>query len=411
MAQGALVVLSDIHAGPSNPYPDLRTPSVAGAVKIRSAFLSRTHLRDAILPLIRETAKEERFLVCAGDLSSRCHSAEIEVAADFLTHLADDLEIPESHRCLVPGNHDIDWELTKLAAHDPWYDARRQLKFESILGDRAKTFRYPSRGEPITLTSSGTTSKALTLLLLDSPFEDRHDSQPHHGSLGPRQTGRAKELLRSLAPTQAPVVVLHHHVLPMGRATDDDDFSILKDAEDLLDLLRSSQVRLVVHGHQHRHRETLIVNTGTPTQFVACGSTSVDLSRLPYEAKHTFHVVEFDAIQPNAVRGNVITRVFDLTQGWIRPSVTHHRCEASRPFGEVVGSDIINQWVDEAIAQCELGKYVKIPPFLHAKPLGRYVSANDFVESVKAKVGQRPDCESFQFLTDFQHDEFQIQRR
>jgi hypothetical protein len=81
------------------------------------------------------------------------------------------------------------------------------------------------------------------LFLLDSPWEDRSTTQPHRGRLGSDQLDSLKRLLDEAGPEFAHVVLLHHHVLPHGRATEDPDYSLLQDAG----VLEEAPVRLRCH--------------------------------------------------------------------------------------------------------------------------------------------------------------------
>src|SRR6185437_8304118 len=103
-----ICIVSDLHAGQENTFPELRPGSTSGAI---GASFGLEPLANAMAEQLRSVRPDRRILVCPGDLSSSCHSAEIERAAEFLTRLAERLSIPEGHRLLVPGNHDIDWHL------------------------------------------------------------------------------------------------------------------------------------------------------------------------------------------------------------------------------------------------------------------------------------------------------------
>lgn len=74
-------------------------------------------LRNEILRDIRENAKEiidkpEGILVC-GDIAFSGKSKEYESASKFLQEICNILEIPETSVFCVPGNHDVDQEVTR----------------------------------------------------------------------------------------------------------------------------------------------------------------------------------------------------------------------------------------------------------------------------------------------------------
>jgi len=406
MALASIAIVSDLHAGPNNPYPELRT---GPSVDIRSRFLGLGPLSDCLSSLLRETPDDARFLICTGDLSTKCHSAEIRRAATFLTSLAEAIQVPEEHRGLVPGNHDIDWNLTELAVSvDDWYDAHRQSKFSAIVEELAPTFAFPTRGRPRAL---GGSSSPLRLFLLDSPFQDRKSTNPHHGRLGAEQLAELTSLIGAAADKVPRVVVLHHHVTPMGRNVDAPDYSLLQDAADFLEVVSAGDVRLVLHGHQHRPYLRELTHPGATAVVLGAGSTAVDYKELPHESLHSLHVVHVDEISGATVRGRVLTRLLSLTEGWLPPVVIRDRVEGSRPFGGHVPPSALQDWAREAIDQCVANGLVKLNRYLGAKPDGQYVSLYDFKVVIQRQLDARADGTSFEILQDSAHDSYQLQLR
>jgi hypothetical protein len=406
MARASIAVVSDLHAGPENPFAELRTGATSA---IRSRFLALGPLGDSLNGLLDETPDAARFLICAGDLSTTCHSDELRRAATFLTSLSEAIRVPDGHRGLVPGNHDIDWNLTTLATSvDGWYDAHRQAKFKAIVQELAPTFIFPTDGVPRTL---GGPASPIQLFLLDSPYQDRSDTQPHHGRLGPDQLAALKVLMNGANGTGPKILVLHHHVIPMGRNVDDPDFSLLQDAADLLDAASASDVRVILHGHQHRACLRELSHPGAMALVLGAGSTAVVHGGLPHEALHSLHVVHFDEISGSTVRGRVVTRILSLTEGWLPPLITRDKIEPMRPFGGHVAGATLQEWAVEAIEQCVQQGLVKLNRFLESRPSGEYVSLYDFSIVVQRQVDARADAASFELLQDPAHDSYQLQLR
>ena len=98
----AVAVVSDIHAGPDNEYEELRAPSSAKAGFSGQSFSSDV-LAEAFEDMMSDVPDDRRVLVCCGDLTTECHSLELQRAAAFLESLATKLRVPEGARALVPG--------------------------------------------------------------------------------------------------------------------------------------------------------------------------------------------------------------------------------------------------------------------------------------------------------------------
>src|SRR5262245_39762922 len=88
-----VLIVSDIHAGASNIYQELRPPGSSSppAHTIHANLASLTAVLESLAAGV-ESAR--RVLVCSGDISTACHSDEVACAASFLESLANKLSIP-----------------------------------------------------------------------------------------------------------------------------------------------------------------------------------------------------------------------------------------------------------------------------------------------------------------------------
>jgi predicted phosphodiesterase len=400
----SVIVVSDLHAGEGNPFAELRVgPSAA---TIDSIHRTPKALAQAITEAVSSPA-ETRVLVCAGDLSDRSHSAELELAGRFLEELAATLQVPREYRFLVPGNHDIDWKLTELgASYDPWYDRLRQRKFEKILSAVAPSFTFCSGGEAKRAALPGNGH----LFLLDSPWDDRNTTRPHHGRLGADQITRLKQLLRDAGPDGAKLVLLHHHVTPHGRAKDDPDFSLLLDSGELTEVLMDAGAHFVIHGHQHRFSFQQVGQTPRPLSVLCSGSTASDYVHLPKQVPNAFHVVTFDDASAGSVCGEIQTRIFMLAQGWVRPNRTQHRLSARAPFGHSATQGDVDHWIGELLAACDRDGFIRIDPFIAAQPQGRYYNPDDFLRLLKLHLDAHGLTLRYEIHFHAERDCWQIER-
>jgi Calcineurin-like phosphoesterase len=119
-----LLQLSRGAVGTHDPAP--RVPS---AKLIRILHLSDLHFRsDAdhkqLLNILDEDLDEViqdnivDYFVLSGDLSDRCNDTGFQSAAEFLCELQQRRSTPQERCILVPGNHDVQWDLNSFEIRD-----------------------------------------------------------------------------------------------------------------------------------------------------------------------------------------------------------------------------------------------------------------------------------------------------
>jgi 3',5'-cyclic AMP phosphodiesterase CpdA len=328
-------------------------------------------------------------------------------AAAFLKAIADRLSIPKDHRLLVPGNHDVDWHLSRLSTKikDPWYQSHRQSKFSELMA--TTDFLFCARGVPQQVALS--TGK-VHFFLLDTPFDDVANTTPHHGRLGGDQLGRLRALLTTAPKDSLKIVALHHHITPLGRAGDDPDFSLLADARDLIDILRDNFVNLVIHGHQHRPGFEHLDGRLAPISLLAAGSATAHLAALnPSDTQNAFHVVLFDDIGADSAHGQIHSRVFSHTRGWVKPARDGAGLPPKRPFGRKILQNQLESWADETVARCKDVGTIKLDTFLLEKPGGDSCLAEDLIAIIKRRHSAITGSSHLEFLYNHDQDYWQMQ--
>jgi hypothetical protein len=345
--------------------------------------------------------------VCAGDLSTQGHSAEFEKAGAFLERVANELDVPPDLRFLVAGDHDVDWPLTRLAAErDPWYGALRQRKFEEVLKAFAPSFAFCSGGLPLRLALR----HDVHLFLLDSPWDDRSTTPPHHGRLGQAQLSALRRLLREPAPTSTKLVLLHHALSARaGDADPEGGASQVGDAEELLDLLRTEGVSFVVHGHQHRFGFQQVTTPGPPMSILCSGSTTARYEELPKQVPNAFHVINFDSLAPDRTRGHIHTRVFSLADGWVPPDRTRHRLGSRVPFGHSASTSEVDRWIGDLLTACDARKVIRMDAFLSDQPDGKYHDPDEFKDQVAHALAARGIADSYGIRFNRDHECWQLE--
>lgn len=204
-------------------------------------------------------------VVVAGDLTQRAKAREYRLARSILDRLA-----PLSV-VVTPGNHDVPlyrvWE--RLLA--PYRNWRRHI------GPSLDTV---------------TRVEGATLVALNS-------SAPRRAIVGGRVDAPQLELARrsfaSARPTDARVVVIHHHFV---RPPDGEGGRPLPGAGALLRAFEAMGVDLILGGHVHQtHLGTsraLVDGAGPGIPLVACGTTASSRGRGPEAGVNTLNVVRLE---------------------------------------------------------------------------------------------------------------------
>jgi HAD superfamily hydrolase (TIGR01509 family) len=231
-------------------------------------------------------------IVVSGDLAEQGKPKEFKDAREFLSKLATRLAIPRSRVVMVPGNHDVNWDLSdshfkKRQAEEklplPPYWPKWQF-YQSMF----KTFFRDER--ELTFTSQqpwtywAIEELKLVVVGLNSTMAESHLKDGHYGWVGEEQLRTAVEFL---APFEESgwfrLGVVHHN--PTRGATEDDEN--LRDA-DLLERILGPHLHLLLHGHTHSSKYTIL---GERLPVLSTGSAALRSEARPPEVPNQFQVI------------------------------------------------------------------------------------------------------------------------
>jgi 3',5'-cyclic AMP phosphodiesterase CpdA len=211
-------------------------------------------------------------LICSGDLTQHSTDAEYTAAVEFLTLLAAEFGLTPERMVLVPGNHDLSWDLAK-AAYDPgrradydaadaqgrrrWIDAspaplvrdearyrRRFDPFSAECHEKVKGTPYPS-DYPNQFAFHHWADLRVLVLGLNSAWEIDHHHRDRAG-IHPQAVTNVLNTLRARADWAGCLkIAVWHHPLegPEDSRITDHGF---------LERLAQAGFRLGLHGHIHR---------------------------------------------------------------------------------------------------------------------------------------------------------------
>ena len=257
------------------------------------------------------------YLVISGDLTSRASAEEFECAHKFISGLIERLDLSAARLVIVPGNHDLNWD---VSVYD-WMPARRVspanlkegsfvrqgngflLRNEDEYPKRFENFRrfyhqltqYPYSGEPeAQFRSLLFDEHRLQFLELNSAFQVDEQFLSRSGI---DQRALANGLLKANDQVEAArkegrigkddsvlrLAAWHHPV------TGND--KIVNDA--FLEQLRQAGFRLCLHGHVHEEQAELIGYTHPRQIYTAgAGSFGAPARERPESTPRLYNVLE-----------------------------------------------------------------------------------------------------------------------
>jgi len=282
-----------------------------------AADRDRTGAYDTLLDSLRSDIEQHEresppvprpnAVLISGDLINKGQIEHYAVVAKFLAELAAALGIDRDRVVMIPGNHEVNWELSAWAYGTNPYGPHVEEGAED--GPR-NDIKYPYRLLPFKMFFDEFYGGRLTFALSGDPFVvfdkfvEEHkvvlvgfnsvvqtDHTRNRRDLGyipfdaPRKAARS-EALKAQGPTCLRVATWHHDLLtgmpPEPGITKYYDEQVRKQ-------LLGSGFRILMHGHSHAAEvyETDLINLGA-------GSIGAAEEDKPAGARHFYQIVEID---------------------------------------------------------------------------------------------------------------------
>jgi 3',5'-cyclic AMP phosphodiesterase CpdA/tetratricopeptide (TPR) repeat protein len=252
-------------------------------------------------------------LIVSGDLVYTGSENEYRDALKFLVDTVEALKIHRRHVHIVPGNHDISWNLAK---HDTSY---RFDPYVALLlnfyGPELVREKYPLIPWPVSFTKRPAAHELISVshypdskLLIIGLNSCIYESEQHHyGFVGVRQLRHVRQLIASVRPSPGTlrVAVLHHHLLPFPESLTERageelwiDVSTIRDAGLVEQSLERLGFDLVLHGHKHKPllRETLVQDPDPSKdqlrRLIVAGAGTASCTELESAVPNHYQVIE-----------------------------------------------------------------------------------------------------------------------
>lgn len=308
-----LVHLSDVHFG--SVTKDGKSVSMHRFYDGENSQPLVRHLEDEFS---RQTshfqfAKESLHLVVSGDLTYTGSDQEYAEALAFLTGATSALGISRANVHLIPGNHDISWDLAKQGKRyrfDPYLECLARFYGEELF-----RLRYPRIPWPITLTNRPPAHDIIAVsyqpecqLLIVGLNSCVYETEQHHfGFVGERQLRNLRDMIVGLdvSPQAVRVALIHHHLHPFPELLTERagqeiwvDVSTIRDAGYVEHSLERMGFDLVLHGHKHKPqlRETIVQEAdpskGQAARLIVAGAGSAGCVELEHNVPNHYEVIE-----------------------------------------------------------------------------------------------------------------------
>lgn len=273
--------ISDLHIlqlDEPRPWEFLNKRLVGGANLLfnRSKSHSSTVVEAALHHLDADCDVDH--IAITGDLSNLALASEFSAAADILSGISD----ADKRVSVIPGNHDYyTYETARSRRFERFFEPYMRTDLEGYQTDSGYPYCH-LRGDDVAII--GMNSAIPTPWFFATGEVDRAQLEAAAALLDdPKVRDRFK------------VVMIHHHLLPFEHSRVEYSRR-LKNADQVLDMMRWHDVDLAIHGHNH-HFATLEVphlrGKGT-LRICEAGSTSVGSYEDPYFGGkfNVYHIVD-----------------------------------------------------------------------------------------------------------------------
>lgn len=350
-----LAVLSDLHIGPNVRGRDLFQPATPTAID--DDYLGRFRR------FVDENGVTADYLMVAGDLSESARPSELVQAGRVIETVAESLGVERDRVAITVGNHDKCWA---PLGFDPGDQTGITQEMSYLPINRAPGIIADVMRDRSGLTTDcWTTFEFPDLLVLsyNSTWADGPNVKPHYGAVDLQHIDKMRDALLSFRDDgRFKLMLVHHHAWQYEDRIPVPDFSVMDNAQALLELAATLRVDFLVHGHKHVPRFQVALVGDRHHLGVLCAGSFCKLleTALQDQALNQFHLLEFTGrdAQTNRALGNLKSWSFTTGHGW-RPS----RSDATgidhiNPFGRYASAEEVRDRLrDEVRRQLDLSSY------------------------------------------------------
>jgi 3',5'-cyclic AMP phosphodiesterase CpdA len=317
-----------------------------------------TIVRDPLFVSLFDYVKAEwekpDLIILTGDITTRAAPVEFLQAESFLNVLRSLWGDPQVAIFMVPGNHDVSWDILGLDDKSPY--GYRGLRFAPyFLAARRERFethtihdiKSSESHHIVHFLELGTPS--LAIAGINSAVEDERDTKPHHGYVADRQLEVLKSRVSSCS-ADLKIVALHHHIRPLRDPPRWRDYSAAVNAQALTDLLAPLKIDLVLHGHRHCPNYDKHVDSTWQTHIFGAGSLATTASeRGEGDVRCSAHLIRVEGRDNGIAYGKILTIRLYGAAGACQWKPKEDGFPAIRRFGRTISPAELKQMIGQAV--------------------------------------------------------------
>ena len=326
-----IAVISDLHIGDAARDNGLKPSSTISSEDV-------DYIKD-FKSLVESQGVTADYLLIPGDLTNEAKPDEFERSSEIILSIASALGVEQECIYIVPGNHDLNWEVAGLSGGEDFWKTlvyRPMISERSIFKDRMASDDISVIEKPYFTVWE---SDDLVVLGINSAAYDMPDVTPHRGEIKQDTLEAINNKLDQVdgLHDKIKIALFHHHPLQYSDpAGENADFSILLNANNLLSSLTRYNFDFIIHGHKHVPKFIVhSIDMGTPLATLCAGSFSV---KLPPDynghVNNQFHIIDIEgrSVDTGNVFGKVESWAYLTSHRWMK-SRKHNGIEHWCPFG------------------------------------------------------------------------------
>jgi predicted phosphodiesterase len=313
-----LAVLSDLHAAPRSEEKS------SHEVKLFTDGLGTSPLEHPLLSLeafIEQTGLSADVVVCPGDMTNRANPQALSYVWSGLHSLKERLKA----RAIIAtvGNHDVD---SRGHGDDSFpRESLMRLRPRFPVDDAALADHYWAHGYYISEISG------VRFLVLNSCWLHESRDALDRGVVTSYTLDRLKQELAQ-SHVDINVAICHHHPHAHGELGLGQD-DVMRNGQQLIDLLSDFGSWLIIHGHKHHPKIEYAAGQDERPVIMACGSFS---GRLEGEnatvSRNYFHLIDI-SLSELPIHGRVSSWTWASGMGWIKYADANSKFPSEFGFG------------------------------------------------------------------------------
>lgn len=316
-----MALISDIHFGELSRTEEFAIPGESTKDKTQGAV----SLSESLINILKE--QDVQYLFIAGDLTSRGSPHEFRYCEEKIIAIAEAAGISRENLIWGMGNHDVDWKISELHAHEkyngtsPAVQQILQEKYGTIAASVAISNIDKLPKEPLVgpVPVSGVfENETFIAIVLNSSICCTHDQKVKHGKLTEKQLNWLRKLaVKYRTDTRWKFILMHHHPYNYTYHVPGLDISMIEEGSEFTEIAAEMGVDAILHGHRH-HPWAETVQKGQwnkPMTFICAGSLTVNAEhRSNGDVPNTFHIIEL-ADTVGILR--LFNYEYSTSRGWI----------------------------------------------------------------------------------------------